>query len=272
VAGHLHNRGSQEITIKKIHTTCGCTEATVKNNTIQVQGKSELSFVWEAGNLAGPTDVTIHFQYQVAGKDKFEKFDVHVTANVVNAFANVPKKLDFDDLDISAPPKKSNCIAKRGDTKVEWDEIRIQAKQLPITVHKLSDDSHKINITINSQIISRVGTFYDELQIRFYCKGIELPPLLTIPVNEQITSPHAVAPASIYLGVTQPEERKQGNITVKLADGFTIERVAIESLSQGEAAVESRTDNQYRIAYSNGTESSNKGESMHFPEKRQNSL
>jgi hypothetical protein len=190
----LTNTSQETIEVEKISQSCGCTQARVDQSQLKPGESTMLRGSLTAQDRVGEFGSVIQVSLSNGTVAK-----VQVGAKAVN-LVNLPSHLDLGETVLGQEPKAVAFEVTKGDSKVEWDGLRVEAGSLKAEVRTLGQDKWQVSVTApNGEAIgsSRENLTFELLNSRNPGTAVRQETLSTS--WKTVSENFSISPSSVYL-------------------------------------------------------------------------
>ena len=221
----FHNVGDGVLTLEKPATSCGCTVANLKSNTLKPGEVGELSFTLNVG----PGRATLQKHITVTSNDpKNPKVDLTVQAEYIPIYEVTPLNFYVDNLRVDSTTNVVVTVARTDNKKLvltgaEGSKPWIQAKLAP----GITNDSARVSIELKP--VGPPARFYES--VRVYSADTNQP-AFNIQVSGRSVGDVAFTPELVYFMIN-PNSVVNG----KLQEAYSRQRLVINSTAPGRTVI-----------------------------------
>ncbi|MGB7342801.1 MAG: DUF1573 domain-containing protein [Pirellulaceae bacterium] len=218
------NTFANDIHIKNVRASCGCTTPIVENATIKPGQTGFIMARFNTGSFTGEKGAILTV---VIDKPFFSEVRLEVKGYIRSDMVFHPGSVDFGSVDQGTMMSRSTKVMYAGQSDWKIEKVHSNKPWLVPTVKLLDRGQGKVNyeLTLAVREDAPQGYFQDEVIVT---TNDALKPLVPLPVTGTIESALSVSPKSIALGSLKPGESVTKLLVVNGRQPFTIETIQAE--------------------------------------------
>ncbi|QDU61855.1 hypothetical protein Pan216_27200 [Planctomycetes bacterium Pan216] len=217
----LHNTGSEELHIRSLRVSCGCTRAETPVRTISPGHATAINTVLDTSGFEGAKSVTIFVQF-----DRPRREEVALRLHCVSKSdtAQSVHEVDFGIVEQSKPVRKQLNIDYRGNADWKIERLDYGSPSLQADVEELSRDADHVRYRLNVLLkdSAPAGPLEDRIQLYTNDPANEK---VTVVVNAVVEPSVAVLPETLKFGKLVSGKKVTKNLVIKSSSPFRILRV-----------------------------------------------
>jgi len=240
----FENKGSADLQILKVKSSCKCTVSHYPKDSILHGGKDKITIEYDIGSLKGPFGRDV---YIVSNDPHFPIIKLYIAGNTSQKLEIKPRVVDFGKVSTDDDATATCFIRYWGDTPINLKDFKTDIKGLtwefkPVTREILKNlyTQEKFD---NLNVIKLNNFFMGELSYKSpdispqFIKGAmdittNLPgaPLIEIPIKIAVVSPVIVRPDVLFIGEIwdSKEINKKIKLSLRNSADFRIDAVDVK--------------------------------------------
>ncbi len=200
------NRGTSDLEINKVKTSCGCTAAILSDKIIPPGETGEIKTTFSTGSYRGKAKKSITVK---SNDPKNLSYMLTISGEITELITTDPKRINFGS--VYAGVETEKAITVKSDTDFKINKVTPSTPSLTTSITEVNPNMYVINVT--SKGSSKIGRFSGAINVE---TDNSLQPKVTIPIFGEITGDITTYPSKIYYGNLKKGEERVQKIFVKL--------------------------------------------------------
>lgn len=210
--------------IRSVRTSCGCTTAILKDQTIEPGQTGTLLARFNTGTFRGKRGATLTV---VIDRPRFSEVRLRVDGYIRSDMVFDPGAIEFGAIEQAQAATSVSKVSYAG--RRDWKIVDVRSN-LPWLVPQFAEVSrgngranYEISVTITEE--APIGFFQDELVVQTNDRGM---PTVPLRVNGEVKSPLTISPQAIAIGKVKPGESVRQKIVLICREPFQVESITAE--------------------------------------------
>ena len=217
----LQNKGSEELHIRSIRVSCGCTRAETPVRTVAPGHATAINTVLDTSGFEGSKSVTIFVQFD---RPRREEVALRLHCVSKSETAQSVHEVDFGIVSQSESLQKQLNIDYRGNPDWQIERLDYGSPCLQVDVEELERDSdhvrYRLNVTLKK--CAPAGPLEDRIQLH---TSDAANPKVTVVVKAVVEPDIAVLPKTLAFGKMITGQQVTKNLVIKATTPFRVLRV-----------------------------------------------
>jgi hypothetical protein len=210
--------------IRSVRTSCGCTTAILKDQTIEPGQTGTLLARFNTGTFRGKRGATLTV---VIDRPRYSEVRLRVDGYIRSDMVFDPGAIEFGAIEQAQTATSVSKVSYAG--RSDWKVIDVRSN-LPWLDPQFAEVSrgngranYEISVTIGEE--APIGFFQDELVVKTNDRGM---PTVPLRVNGEVKSPLTISPQAIAIGKVKPGESVRQKIVLICREPFQVESITAE--------------------------------------------
>lgn len=217
----LTNTTGQELRIKRIRVSCGCTQASASSERIAPNESATIDAVMDTSTFQGSKSVTIYVQFERPWRAEAA---LRVSAVSLGTLSSGQTEVDFGIIPVGAKAVKKLNLDYSGNPGWQITGVDYGNKQLKAEVTEVSRDSSLVRYEMNIELAETAATGTFEDKIRIHTNDSANSEVIVL-VKAKIEPKLSTAPDHLHLKNLIAGQKVTKNVVVKAGDPFKVVRV-----------------------------------------------
>ncbi|MDA7950597.1 MAG: DUF1573 domain-containing protein [Pirellulaceae bacterium] len=215
---NIKNIYKEEIHVASVRSSCGCTTATIINDTIKSLETGAIQAKFNTISFLGPKSATITV---VIDRPYYAEVQLDVSGNIRGDIALNPGAIRFGSIDQGESATKQLIVSYAGPTTWKIQDVRSGNADIEVRVkeEERANRSVKYLLEVTLKETAKAGFVKDQLiLVTNDRRGATFPVHFTAEVVPAI----AASPTSLFLGNLKPGDKVTKKIIVKGKEPFKV--------------------------------------------------
>ena len=220
----IHNPFNSTMHIRSVRTSCGCTTAILKDQSIEPGESGTLLARFNTGTFRGKRGATLTV---VVDRPRFSEVRLRVDGYIRSDMVFDPGAIEFGGIEQSQPVTNVSKVSYAGRRDWKIIDVRSNLPWLTPQVAEVNRGGGRVNYEISVTVgdDAPIGFFQDELVVRTNDRGM---PTVPLRVNGEVKSPLTISPQAIALGKVKSGEAVRQKIVLICREPFQVESIKAE--------------------------------------------
>lgn len=217
-AFEIENIYEEDVHIKSVRSSCGCTTPTITKQSLKTWDKSQVVAVYNTRSFLGKKSATLTV---VIDQPFYAEVRLMVKGFIRGDVVFEPGVVAFRETDLGNATQQQIRVTYAGRSDWEIEDVRCANQNLEVEFldTKRSDNRTIYDMLVRLKESAPVGYLNDSLMIITNDSRQRKIPL---PVEGRVLSPLAVSPTSLFLGVLEPGETVTKKIVLRAKRPFRV--------------------------------------------------
>jgi hypothetical protein len=215
----VENVYNEDIVIRSVTSSCGCTIATPSKNLLKTWEKGEIICRFNTpavGNGFKQATVTVRFEFKAANaKPLIGECQLTVNGTIVSGLNFSPDKIDFGQVTEKNFPVKKISLSHTGNPNFRVQDVKSTFGHIKVQIKETARRGNYVNYEMTAQLTDSVpkgytqGDLYVVVEENPYLRnrdGSRVLKEVPIKFNAKVVAPLRVAPEILTLGSIAPGE------------------------------------------------------------------
>jgi Protein of unknown function (DUF1573). len=200
------NRGTADLEINKVKTSCGCTAAILSDKIIPAGETGEIKTTFNTGSYNGKAKKSITVK---SNDPENRSYILTISGEITELITTDPKRINFGPVYVGVETEKTVTVTSDSDFKI--NKVTPSISSLSTSITELNTNKYVIKIT--SKGSSKIGRFSGVINLE---TDNSLQTKVVIPFFGEITGDITTYPNKIYYGNVKKGEERVQKVFVKL--------------------------------------------------------
>jgi hypothetical protein len=224
----VSNQSNQPIDIVQLSGSCGCTRLEIDNRHINPQRKSLITATMDVKNHVGPIYSTIYIKWKNGATGQISQQTLFLRAKATRLAIFDPPLLEFSNQSAEKDTVSLPLVITPGDSGTGWDDVEIGDRNGSVKVSSVGFGIFKADIRICPSLLP-LGSYRNELRVRFKNHGRLLNDVFTIPITANIDDGVQAFPHYLYLGLDHSGSSVSGRLKLEANHGKNMRVLNVSS-------------------------------------------
>lgn len=220
----IKNPLNQDLHIRDVRASCGCTTPIVETPTIEPGGTGSILARFNTHSFKGQRGATLTVVFD---RPYYREVQLRVDGYIRSDMVFHPGAIEFGTVDQGESVSKTSKLMYAG--RSDWKVLEIKSNRpwlMPRVEQTLRGNGRvDYDVTVDLREDAPTGFFQDELIVVTNDRSM---PRVPLPVSGNVESPLSISPQAIALGSLKPGEAVKQRIIVRGQQPFLIESISCE--------------------------------------------
>ncbi len=217
----LENIYVEDVHIAGVRSSCGCTTASVKSNTLKTWEKTAVIAEFNTKNFLGQRSATVTVTID---RPFLAEVQLQVQGFVRNDVVFNPGKIDFGSISQSQSADRTIEVSYAGRSDWKIVDVRSVSPYYEVSLDEQRRNGGRVKYEMHVRLKpgSPAGYLNDQLTL---VTNDSHNQMLPIAIEGRVESMLTVSPASLFLGVLEPDQKVTKYLIVRASKPFQITSV-----------------------------------------------
>ena len=214
----LTNIYKEDIHIAGVRSSCGCTTPKISQQTLKTYEQGEIIAQFNTRTFLGEKSATLTVTID---RPFYAEIQLQVSGYIRSDVVLDPGAVDFGAVDHGSPAERTLRVTYAGRHDWQIKDVLSASDYLEAELKELSRGNGQVVYNLTVRMKDNVPVGYVKDQITLLTNDVRASQI-PVDIEGRVVSEITVSPASLFLGVVQPGQKRTKQIVVKGKKPFRI--------------------------------------------------